>query len=63
MILDITKEAARHYAALREEPRAAGTPLPENDVWIAFLAREHGLAVLSRVRRFDVVKGLIRHGW
>lgn len=62
-ILDVTSATARHYAIVRRELRDRGRPIPENDVWIAALAREHGLALLSRDAHFDWVSGLVRIGW
>lgn len=62
-VLAVTAATSRFYAAVREELRALGRPIPENDVWIAALAREHGLALLSRDSHFDFVPGLLRVGW
>lgn len=54
---------ARHYGNVREELRKARTPIPENDVWIAALSRQHQLPVLSRDAHFDHVSGLVRTSW
>ena len=62
-ILFVDEETAVFYATLRGELKKAGTPIPGNDVWIAALARQHGLAVLSRDRHFDLVPGLRRIHW
>ncbi len=62
-VLLVDEETAVCYAALRGELKKAGTPIPSNDVWIAALARQHGLAVLSRDRHFDQVPGLRRLSW
>lgn len=62
-VLDVTSATARFYADVKEELRSIGRPIPENDVWIAALSREHGLAVLSRDGHFDHVPGLMRLGW
>lgn len=34
-------------------------PIPENDIWTAALALEHGLVVLSKDRHFAEVEGLL----
>jgi tRNA(fMet)-specific endonuclease VapC len=52
-----------HYARLRDELRTKGTPIPENDVWIGALARQHSHAVVSRDEHFDLVPMLVRHAW
>jgi predicted nucleic acid-binding protein len=51
------------YAQVRSELKAAGTPIPENDVWIAAITRQHGLPLLSQDGHFDEVKGLSRVSW
>jgi tRNA(fMet)-specific endonuclease VapC len=56
-------DTADHYASIREELRAAATPIPENDIWIAALCRQHHLAVASRDGHFDKVRGLKRVAW
>lgn len=62
-VLPIDLASTRQYAKVRNELRAQGTPIPENDVWIAALARQHGLPVVSRDEHFDHVPRLVRHGW
>jgi predicted nucleic acid-binding protein len=62
-ILPVTDRTAVAYAGLRVALRKLGRPIPANDAWIAALALEHRLPVLSRDRHFDVVPDLKRHGW
>lgn len=63
IVLPVDLTTTLHYAGVREELRRQGTPISENDVWIAALARQHGLAVVSRDQHFDRVPGVVRHGW
>jgi predicted nucleic acid-binding protein len=62
-ILNVDAETTLHYAELRHQLKMAGTPIPENDVWIAALCRQHRLPLLSRDGHFDNVQGLTRVGW
>jgi predicted nucleic acid-binding protein len=62
-ILSVTDETAVAYAALRLALRQLGRPIPANDAWIAALALQHRLPVLSRDEHFDVVPGLVRRSW
>ncbi len=62
-ILSVTDETAIAYAALRLTLKQAGRPIPANDAWIAALALQHRLPVLSRDAHFDVVPGLDRRSW
>ena len=54
---------ARAYAEVRYELKKQGTPIPENDVWIAALTRQHDLPLVSRDTHFDQVRDLIRFDW
>jgi tRNA(fMet)-specific endonuclease VapC len=62
-ILDIEVRTTIPYAAIRSQLRAAGTPIPSNDVWIAALSRQHSLPIISRDRHFDLVPGIKRVEW
>ena len=62
-VLDADSGTARVYADVREELRRAKTPVPENDLWIAALARQHDLPVLTRDAHFDEIAGLQRVAW
>ena len=42
----------RQYAAVYAQLRAQGSPIPTNDLWIAALAIQHDLPLLSRDRHF-----------
>ena len=62
-ILAVTDETAIAYAALRVALKRSGRPIPANDAWIAALALQHRIPILSRDPHFDVVPGLERKGW
>lgn len=62
-VLGIVEETTTFYASIRQQLRKAGTPLPSNDVWIAALAQQHGLPILSRDIHFDSVPGVVRLSW
>lgn len=63
IVLDVDQVTARCYADVREELRRSGKPIPENDIWIAALARQHGEPVVSRDEHFDLVPGVQRVSW
>lgn len=48
------------YAGLFAQLRRQGTPIPTNDIWIAALALQHNLALLSRDAHFDNLPQLRR---
>lgn len=62
-LLPVTQITARIYAEVREALRKKGTPIPENDLWIAALALQTGMPLLTRDRHFAFVVGLVCRGW
>jgi len=62
-ILEIGIETASQYAAIRQELRDSGSPIPTNDVWIAALAREYRCPVLTRDRHFATLQGVRVRTW
>jgi tRNA(fMet)-specific endonuclease VapC len=62
-ILSITEPTAVAYARVRVSLKKAGRPIPANDVWIAALALQHRLRILSRDEHFDAVPGVRRETW
>ena len=62
-VLAVTDETTIAYARLRVALKRSGRPIPANDAWIAALALQHRLPVLSRDSHFDVVPDLERKSW
>jgi predicted nucleic acid-binding protein len=62
-ILIVDERTPEHYAEVRDELKRNGRPIPANDLWIAALARQHALPLLSRDSHFDWVTGLTRLKW
>ena len=62
-ILTITDKTAIAYAGLCVALRRLGRPIPANDAWIAALALQHRLPVLSRDEHFDALAGIERKTW
>ena len=54
------RETAEHYARLFVQLKRAGTPVPDNDLWIASLAMEYDLTLITRDRHFESRPQLIR---
>ena len=62
-ILSVTESTTLTYARVRASLKKLGRPIPANDTWIAALALEHRLPVMSREEHFDAVPGLRREAW
>jgi tRNA(fMet)-specific endonuclease VapC len=57
-ILNATLATAQVYGRVRSELRRRGTPIPENDVWIASACIEHDLPLWTDDHHFSAVTGL-----
>jgi len=54
---------ADNYGEIRLALKTAGEPIPVNDTWIAAIAAQLNLPILSRDTHFDLVEGLRRLSW
>ena len=57
-VVATTASTARRYGAVFAQLRAAGTPIPTNDVWIAAAALDAGAHLLTFDADFGRVAGL-----
>ncbi|MCG9885252.1 MAG: type II toxin-antitoxin system VapC family toxin [Cyanobacteria bacterium] len=57
-VLNCDLETARQYARIKEALQRKGRPIPENDIWIAALASQHGLTVATRDSDFSAIPDL-----
>lgn len=62
-LLAITAETTLPYATLRATLRQKGRPIPANDAWIAALAMQHDLPIVSRDEHFDALSEVQRMSW
>jgi len=58
-----TARTAAEYGRIKAALKTAGTPLPENDVWIAAFAIERNLSLATRDAHFAHVQGLTILDW
>ncbi len=59
-MLGVDPPVSHRYAQIHRALRVHGKPIPTNDLWIAALALEHGLALFTRDAHFEHVPGLAR---
>ena len=62
-VLSCDIETARYYGEVKDGLRRKGRPIPENDVWIAAVALQHGLTLVTRDGHMDEVEGLRTESW
>jgi tRNA(fMet)-specific endonuclease VapC len=59
-LLPCDADTALHYADIANRLRARGRPIPQNDMWIAAVARQYGLSIAARDGHFDEVDSIRR---
>ena len=55
-ILPISLEVANSYAVIKAELKKKGTPIPENDLWIAAIAHAYNLSLATFDKHFANIK-------
>lgn len=63
VMLSCDKQTAKHYGIIKSQLKKKGTPIPENDIWIAALALQHKLTLATRDNHFNKINGLILENW
>ncbi|MBC8116166.1 MAG: type II toxin-antitoxin system VapC family toxin [Candidatus Saccharimonas sp.] len=58
-VLEIDSDTAELYAGIFRELRRKGTPIPQNDMWIAASALQHNLALFTFDQHFHSIGGLV----
>lgn len=59
-VLYADRETTEVYARLFVQLRRAGNPIPTNDLWIASLAVQHQMTLVSRDEHFDKLPQVLR---
>jgi tRNA(fMet)-specific endonuclease VapC len=62
-ILVCDESTARYYGRIKDGLRAKGKPLPENDIWIAALACQHRLKLITRDSHFMEIESVKMEPW
>lgn len=62
-ILGCDAQTAQQYGDIKNKLRLQGHPLPENDIWIAAIARQHFLVLVTRDVHFHAVESLQTVSW
>lgn len=62
-VLGCDGETARWYGRIKSFLAESGRPIPENDIWIAAIARQHELLLVTRDTHFNEIDDLQRVSW
>ena len=54
---------AQRYGIIKQSLRTRGRPLPENDIWVAAIAIQHSLTLVTRDQHFSEIEGLRLERW
>jgi len=57
-VLDVNLSTTESYARVRLQLKRSGTPIPQNDVWIAAVCIQCGLPLATVDNHFDYIEGL-----
>jgi tRNA(fMet)-specific endonuclease VapC len=61
--LSCDDQTAELYGEIKTSLRQQGSPIPDNDIWIAASALQHSLTLVTRDVHFDKVNNLQRARW
>ena len=62
-ILPVDELTTLAYGDIRRALRKKGKPIPENDIWIAAIARQHNLIMVTRDKHFSEIESLKIKKW
>lgn len=62
-VLPCDQRTAQIYGEVKWQLRISGSPIPENDIWIAAVALQHDLTLATRDKHFAVVPNLRVVAW
>ncbi len=62
-LLLLDEPASIEYGKIKSSLRKKGSPIPENDIWIAAIALCHNLTLVTRDGHFNEVAGLKLIAW
>lgn len=63
VFLSCDLETAQWYGIIKERLHGKGRPIPNNDIWIAAIAMQHDLILVTRDSHFHEVESLQTERW
>jgi tRNA(fMet)-specific endonuclease VapC len=62
-VLPCDIETAKKYGDIKNRLKEKGQPIPENDIWIAAIAQQYALTVVTKDAHFNLVENLKIELW
>jgi len=63
VVLGCDTQTARRYGEIKYTLQAKGRPIPENDIWIAAIALQHDLTLVTRDAHLGEIASLSTAAW
>ena len=62
-VISIDSATAKEYGILKSKLKKDGKPIPENDIWIAALAKQYNMPLVTRDGHFGVITNIEVVSW
>lgn len=63
IILNCDFTTAKYYGQIKNQLKMKGKPIPENDIWIAAIAMQYNLILVSRDKHLQEIENLLLQKW
>ena len=63
LVLKCDENTAKYYGTVKNKLRKKGRPIPENDIWIASIALQYDLTLITRDDHFKEIEKLKTEKW
>jgi len=62
-VLPCEKDIAKKYGEIKSSLKEKGQPIPENDIWIAAIAQQYALTLVTKNPHFEAIENLNIENW
>lgn len=62
-VLACDTDTAKRYGDIKNRLKEKGRPIPDNDIWIAAIAQQYAITLVTKDTHFDLVESLKVEVW
>ena len=62
-VLSVDSQTADNFGFIKSDLLSKGKPIPENDIWIAAIARQYEMQMVTKDLHFKVISGIKVRYW